>query len=167
MKSKQREGKQMINQIKIMSRGEVALNKNIILSGDIATMNNCNRLAIISIFNSDSISPFEQKQEILALAFDDVTHNESTQFTFMSNTQATEIVDFVNKSHNSPDSVVLLIHCDKGISRSGAVGEFARRVAGISRHELLKENPRIWPNPAILNLLLKSSGRENEKGWDY
>ena len=69
--------------------------------------------------------------------------------------QAIEIVAFLKKfSHKKK----LLIHCDAGISRSGAVGFFACRYYGLDELEFIKNNPYIYPNPYVFNLLYTVSG---------
>lgn len=63
---------------------------------------------------------------------------------------AQRIVDFVNKHHNAPEAIRLIVHCQGGISRSAAVakwaGEFHRiplPQLGDGVHKLDEANPRV------------------------
>ena len=51
------------------------------------------------------------------------------------------------------DDAVLIVHCDAGISRSGAVGTFAVDFLGLDYEVFTKENPCLMPNFHVYNLL--------------
>ena len=52
-------------------------------------------------------------------------------YVFMSEDHARRIVDHVLKFREHPERWELLVNCMQGVSRSGAVGTFVQRVAGI------------------------------------
>jgi len=70
---------------------------------------------------------------------------------------AKEIIAFLEYIRDE-DIDLLLINCDAGISRSGAVGVFAHRLLGTSEQYFRRHNKYILPNPYVYDLLSKESG---------
>ena len=86
-------------------------------------------------------------------------------YVFMNAEQARQIVDHVLKFHQHPEPWELLVNCMQGISRSGAVGTFVQRVAGIPAEQFLTQNTGLRPNPYVLKLLMRELTRRH--GWDW
>jgi len=81
-------------------------------------------------------------------------------------TDAHKILDFV-KLLNDEHVGVLVVHCDAGTSRSGAVGLFINRLLGLDEKEFRKVNRYINPNSYIYDILAYISGinKDYEKCW--
>jgi predicted protein tyrosine phosphatase len=54
----------------------------------------------------------------------------------------------------------IYIHCDAGVSRSGAVAKFMQEYLHLDYEEFRRENPQIVPNIAILKALTKLAKEE-------
>jgi predicted protein tyrosine phosphatase len=67
---------------------------------------------------------------------------------------AKQIIDFVNNIKLN----LIIIHCDAGISRSGAVGYFICNYLNLDQKEFKIMNPNIHPNSLVLDILKKVSG---------
>lgn len=81
--------------------------------------------------NRDEFYFKQNKENVLILFFDDVLENtksDSKIFKAFSRQQGEIVFDFLEKMKNRD---LLLIHCDAGISRSGAIGQFAAEYYGI------------------------------------
>jgi hypothetical protein len=65
--------------------------------------------------------------------------------------QATEIVEFVRRVNRT--ATVLYVHCDAGVSRSGAVGQWVAEEVGVPDGEFREMNKNILPNRHILRTL--------------
>jgi len=68
-------------------------------------------------------------------------------------THAKQVVDFLLRIQARPGPEGLFVHCDAGISRSGAIGTFARQLFNLDIEKFLKRNPQIQPNEYVLKLL--------------
>lgn len=124
---------------------------------------------IISIFSSgdasseNDFSPLPDRFNILKLQFDDVTEKEkgvvSDNFIFFNENHAKQIHDFIKGI--SPDSKkMFFVHCDAGVSRSGAVGfilnEYFNKFISdnkIDNESFFMNNDHILPNPLVVRLL--------------
>src|SRR4030042_172796 len=99
-------------------------------------------------------------KKFLSLCFYDASDNEDLsdddKKMLFSKKQARQIIDFVDKIKDDSDSVILL-HCDAGISRSGAVGSFICDYLGLNYKKFLKVNPQVLPNQYVLRLLKEES----------
>jgi intein/homing endonuclease/predicted protein tyrosine phosphatase len=60
---------------------------------------------------------------------------------------------------------VAVHNCDAGISRSGAVAEFAAEVFGIPFDVFFRQNPQIMPNSFVRRLLRESAGLTGESAF--
>lgn len=118
---------------------------------------------IISIYSKDSFSPVpEDNASVLKLCFDDITDREAAKYykkdevKLFTKEQAKEIHKFFNKIYNSIKP--LLIHCDAGISRSGAVGEIANLYFNDGDGMFWKTNPQVYSNTYVVRLLKEELG---------
>lgn len=124
-----------------------------------------NEYNIISIYSRYCESPIkEDRYNILKLEFDDITERELQQYPerykLFSENDARRIKDFTD-SRLDPEKK-LIVHCDAGISRSGAVGlclndYLNNYIESHYRHlaAFLRDNPYIVPNPYISRVLNK------------
>ena len=92
-------------------------------------------------------------KDVLTLYFDDIEEPEHG-LRLISFTQAIAIVKFI-KAH-SEDVDTLLIHCFAGVSRSRAVGAFAREVLDIPPTDETDYNEYVY---AILHKVWKEIGK--------
>lgn len=113
-------------------------------------------------------------ENILSLVFADLTETDFKiapelikKFPTFNVKMAQQIIQFLNKLKEK-DIKLLIIHCDAGVSRSGAVGIFACRYLGMDEKEFRKEHRFIGPNTLIYDLLIKESGMRDDyqKWWD-
>ena len=82
----------------------------------------------------------------------------------MNEEDAKRIVNHVVKFHEHPEPWELLVNCMQGISRSGAVGTFVQRVAGIPAEQFLTQNTGLHPNRYVLKLLAREWTRRRGRG---
>ena len=82
--------------------------------------------------------------EVLSLMFQDADpEKEDTDFPFTLD-HAQQIKNFLDKIRDMDKEMMLLLHCDAGISRSGAVATFSSSYLDIDyRDEYIKPNPYI------------------------
>lgn len=127
---------------------------------------------IISIYSQNSYSPFSDRWNILKLEFDDVTDDfrndlNSNDYLFFNEDHAKQIKKFadeMNKNHE------FYVHCDAGVSRSGAVGyvfnEYFNKYLednkdDYERFELIHKY-LISPNGLVVRLLKKEMFEETD-----
>jgi hypothetical protein len=79
--------------------------------------------------------------------------------------QADTVVKFCNDRKAEPTDDVLVAQCDAGISRSGAVAEFAAEFFGIPFDVFFRQNPQIIPNSFVRRLLRESAGLTGESAF--
>lgn len=115
------------------------------------------KVAFISInetFSNDDKPLFnEDRDNLRVLFFDDVTEDIQLNWGVakaFTKEQGKIIIDFLNKMK---DRDTLIVHCHAGISRSGAVGQFAADFYGIDYKEFRNTNPHIHPNTAVTRIL--------------
>lgn len=118
---------------------------------------------IISIFSKGGFSPIPNDRfNILKLEFDDVAERDisscSKDCIFFNEKHAQQIHEFIKGIPFSKRP--FYIHCDAGISRSGAVGYmlnewFNKYLSSneIDNDNFLKHNAHIMPNPLVVRLL--------------
>lgn len=117
---------------------------------------------IISIYSNGYYSPLPDRYNILKLQFDDVSERDleckGEDLMFFNEEQARKIHDFVKNIKD--DGRPLYIHCDAGVSRSGAVGyllnEYFNKYLELKRVDneaFQMNNPQIMPNPLVVRLL--------------
>jgi len=109
---------------------------------------------IISI-NTNGIKNFFAKNEnikdILFLTFDDVEVDSKTE-KCMTEVQAKEVVNFINKWDNIDN---IIVHCDAGISRSSGVGAAILKAKNGDDSEIF-DNGKFCPNMKCFRLVLEA-----------
>ena len=129
---------------------------------------------VVSIVDPEEEPIFEQDTDrIITLRFHDLDpqwpvdpeRDPRPSYVFMNAEQARQIVDHVLKFHQHPEPWELLVNCMQGISRSGAVGTFVQRVAGIPAEQFLTQNTGLHPNGYVLKLLAREWTRRRGRGW--
>lgn len=108
-------------------------------------------------------------RDVLSLMFWDITDKEMKNSEFMkkfpdaisfNHGMAKVVINFINEV-NSHEDGVLVVHCDAGISRSGAIGTFAVDYLGLDYFAFKEDNPNIMPNPYVFSILKDLSGMNN------
>ena len=129
---------------------------------------------VVSIIDPEEEPIFEEDTErIITVRFHDLDpqwpvdpeRDPRPSYVFMNAEQARQIVDHVLKFHQHPEPWELLVNCMQGISRSGAVGTFVQRVAGIPAEQFLTQNTGLHPNGYVLKLLAREWTRRRGRGW--
>lgn len=102
-------------------------------------------------------------KDILNLNFGDYTSDDkdTENETLFSEKQAKDIVEFVDKYKDEVD--LFVVHCDAGMSRSGAVGTFLQRYLDVNEKSFKQLNPQITPNHMVLNMLMEVSGLKKKR----
>ena len=81
------------------------------------------RCSVISIYSSGDCSPIlPNLQTVLKLQFDDITKPEPGLILF-TDEMADRIIHFADFLIENFPKKPLIVHCDAGVSRSGAVGD--------------------------------------------
>ena len=125
---------------------------------------------IISIFSSGDISPFPDRFNVLKLNFDDISERDipvgwnifdsaTKENIFFNEDHAKQIKDFISEIP-ADSTKTFYIHCDAGVSRSGAVGYllneyFNKYLANNSEDYKFFQihNSHVMPNPLVVRLL--------------
>jgi hypothetical protein len=108
----------------------------------------------------------EDGEDRIALAFDDIEPrrdgengvelNRDSRFVYFDEPMAKKVCVFIDRAHK--DDVarrdLLLVNCHAGVSRSGAIADFARAVLGIDYEEFKRHNAQIVPNTFVRRTLL-------------
>ena len=90
----------------------------------------------------------------LSLLFQDGSIDDSwIQYPFLP-VHAQEVINFLDRMQEVEEKMLLILHCDAGISRSGAVGRFSADYLDIAF-----EDEYILPNPYVSRIL-------NEQIWN-
>ena len=99
-------------------------------------------------------------KDYLSLCFYDMTDSEYVcrDDKLFNWRQAQAIIDFGKEINKGKDKSVLVIHCDGGVSRSGAVSTFLNDYYGLDFKDFKRLNPQIKPNHYILRVLKEESG---------
>lgn len=120
-------------------------------------------ISIFSKIDGEPFSPFEDRFNVLKLQFDDVTEKDTVckygEYKHFDETMAKDIHKFCSEiSERKP----LIIHCDAGISRSGAVGivlnDYFNKFLNNNENdykEFLDNHKHISPNPEVQRILNK------------
>jgi len=138
-------------------------------------------LAVISICSYDKDIIFTDKikkqlecENIISLVFADLNENDFKispklieKHPTFNKKMARKIITFID-TIKKEDIKLLLIHCDSGVSRSGAVGIFTCRYLKMDEKIFRKEHKNIGPNTLVYDLLIRESGLRGEyqKWWD-
>lgn len=124
----------------------------------------CRQFDFISIFSSKDFSPLPDLPNILKLEFDDITemdipqvHADGSPLILFNRGHAEKVVQFVQAADRRK---ILAVHCDAGVSRSGAVGEqlneYFNRIMEDAPDDyalFFKENEDIIPNCRVAKIL--------------
>lgn len=123
---------------------------------------------IISIYSNDSQSPFLPRFNILQLCFDDVTEKDTDGIHFNKD-MAKQIIDFIKDIND--DNKPIYVHCDAGVSRSGAVGyminEWFNKYLEMNEQDnqfFINENKHILPNPEVMRILKSQMFGDDYRG---
>ena len=123
---------------------------------------------IISIFSHEDFSPLPDRYSILKLEFDDVTEkdiggwsNLPDKCIFFNQNHALKIHNFIKDIENCVNHAnEMYVHCDAGVSRSGAVGymlnEWFNKFIKKNREDnefFIQNNHHIMPNPLVVRIL--------------
>lgn len=125
----------------------------------------------ISICDPGEERPFDgQHGHLLKLTFCDVGAGEiprglRRKYPCMSRHDALRIIAFVKRCRASGAILDLVVHCNAGISRSGAVGRFAVELLRLSRRQFHKDNPFVFPSPHVIGLLRCAAKLPNARTW--
>ena len=124
----------------------------------------CRKFNFISIFSSKDYSRLPDQPNILKLEFDDITemdipqtHADGSPLILFNRNHAEEIVRFIQRINRNK---ILAVHCDAGISRSGAVGEqlneYYNRIIEDNAEDyagFFQDNSDIIPNSRVAGIL--------------
>ena len=103
----------------------------------------------------------------LSLEFWDVTDDQDNldsmshggyKYILFDEHMARQVVEFLERRKMEQGDHTLVLHCDAGISRSGAVAEFSAEFFGIPSEDFQKANPHLRPNSFVRRLLRESAG---------
>lgn len=90
---------------------------------------------------------------VLNLCFHDSIKQENDDHgnpvKLFSEEDANKVINFADAN----DDKTFVIHCDMGVSRSGAVGAFLRQMLNIDYDSFIKANPQIVPNILVSKIL--------------
>lgn len=78
--------------------------------------------------------------------------------SLFNETQAKHIYDFLVELNKLDNVKTLVVHCDAGISRSGAIGAFATDLYKKDYMDYMATNPNVMPNYFVYKTLCKVSG---------
>jgi len=98
----------------------------------------------------------EDHDNVLNLEFDDVEHDGQSSPTndgdtrAFSESQAEMLYQFIKKHR---DKETCIVHCQAGISRSGAVGSFINGYCQGDWEKFKRDNPQVMPNPRVHRML--------------
>lgn len=130
-----------------------------------------NNFKVISINDPGDPLVFQDDPRVLSLVFHDVEPDQNIEPIFgkscvlFDEDHAEAIIDFLGECSPLDN---LLVHCFAGISRSGAVGTFAREMFNVDYDRFRSMNPRIVPNTHILRTLSDTYMRINgETHFDF
>lgn len=102
----------------------------------------------------------------ISLIFDDITKtnydkiketyphsNKMNNIKLFSKKDAKLIINFIKKYKDNKEKLTLIIHCQAGISRSGAIGWFSCKFLELNKSKFLQQNQHLYPNRYILYML--------------
>lgn len=159
----------MITEVKVLSRREMDDIANdpykFLFYGD--------NWGIISIYTDTEYLDNETRNRLkefhclhaLSLNFWDVTDTDYERVKkshpgtiLFDNNHAAQVIETVMAMQADEREMVLVAHCDAGVSRSGAVGEFATDFCKLSYPRFREKNPCVCPNSFVLSKLRRISG---------
>lgn len=115
---------------------------------------------IVSIYSSGDVSPFPDRYNILKLNFDDIIYpeilseDELNKVILFDKDLGYKVFNFANEMNQNK---VCYVHCDAGISRSGAIGTIFNEYFNKNNEEDYNffkiENKNIVPNDLVIKIL--------------
>ena len=106
------------------------------------------------------------KQTITEKKYKDVQKKSSEIFAkirLFSEQDAKKVINFIDYLQKNVADTILVIHCDAGISRSAAIGTFVTEHCNLDYDAFIKENPFIYSNPYLLDILRRLSNYQGVK----
>ncbi len=113
-------------------------------------------------------------RDAISLQFWDITDTQATKIMegksahskklakdlkLFSSEQAKEVIGFIMScNQDDEDDAVMTVHCDAGISRSGAIGTFVVDFLRLDYQEFINGNTFLRPNSYMLSVLRRMSG---------
>ncbi|MFA5313595.1 MAG: hypothetical protein WC375_09835 [Methanomassiliicoccales archaeon] len=76
--------------------------------------------------------------------------------------EARQIMAFIQGAKRDTQPAVLIVHCDAGVSRSGAIGTWINDFLEMDYSKFKKNNPYIQPNPHVLKKMRDISGMNDK-----
>jgi predicted protein tyrosine phosphatase len=107
-------------------------------------------------------------EDRVALAFDDIEPKVDAasgielgrdgRYVYFDEAMARRVCAFVDRAHrdDAASDDLLLVNCHAGVSRSGAIADFARTVVGMDYGEFRRLNPQVVPNVFVRRLLFEA-----------
>lgn len=114
------------------------------------------------IMNEENVKIFEEAnmKGYVSLLFEDIESPcddlDGNPYVMFTKDHAKAIIGLLDRVKEYPGNCNLMIHCDAGISRSGAVGAFAANHLNYDFKKFKKLNPNIHPNKFVLLTLYNS-----------
>jgi len=96
--------------------------------------------------------------DILETHLTDQFVNRYPEYKLFDEDDARKIIAFIDKANAATANSSLVVHCDAGISRSGAVGTFACDYLGLDYMTFKEMNRNIRPNVYVSNILYRIAG---------
>ena len=100
---------------------------------------------------------YPRHRNVLSLQFHDITPVNINNFQIINERyvlfneeDADRVIDFLTDCVETDN---IIVHCFAGISRSGAIGTFAREMFNLDYERFKRMNPNILPNWYILKIL--------------
>lgn len=165
----------MIKRVIVLSRNEAAKIKQEVLTNKFDKFGKFDNVLCVSIqclndpflfTNQDMKTHDPLHRRIISFQFDDI--NPDTMYMgcsfagtfYMKQEQAVNIVKFIHRwTYNTTTNDLLIAHCAAGISRSGAIGEFAATIADVDKEVFHNDNKHIQPNKWVLYKLFETFDR--------
>lgn len=97
----------------------------------------------------------EESGNTIGLLFDDI-ERPVMDFVPFNEEMAAKLYEFIDRNIHRD---ICVVHCDAGISRSGAVGAFIADRAGIPWETFRRNNPGILPNNLVRRLLIEQHAK--------
>jgi predicted protein tyrosine phosphatase len=120
----------------------------------------------ISVIDMGLNDILEESENIINLHFADIPYPIKGHIHF-DETHAMKVKTLLNRIKNTPgESGRLYINCHAGVSRSGALGTYAREYLDMDYQEFKNMNPHIVPNRHVLKVLGGDFFLSEEEGLD-
>ena len=118
----------------------------------------------LMVENTGSVFKKLGLQKYVSLNFWDLDDREFNKIkpqypnaTIFNREHANKIIRLLHMAQKDKKDSALVVHCAAGISRSAAVGTFACDYCKLDYAEFVKENPSIYSNQYVLNILRRQA----------